>query len=125
MAQKAKRAQGRVEGIVLRRFRETLAGRRISQVELSERVGLSRVQLNKILNGHKPASFTEAVDIAEALDLDLAEVVAQAQKELATTGTRRSPEAVPGGIPVEAQVAAMMLEADLEAERQKADHPNG
>ena len=42
----------------------------ISQVELSERVGLSRVQLNRILNGHKPATFTEAVDIAAALDLD-------------------------------------------------------
>ena len=106
MASTAKRAQSRVEAVVLRRFREVLAGRRISQVELAERVGLSRVQLNRILNGHKPATFTEAVDIAAALGLDLADVVAQAQREL-------EPAPAPG-IPLAAEVADIELQLRLE-----------
>jgi len=108
MEQQAKRAQSRVEAAVLRRFREVLAGRRISQTDLAERVGLSRVQLNRILNGHKPASFTETVDIAAALDLDLAELVEQAQRE---EGATMRP-----GVPFAAEVADLELRLQLEAE---------
>ena len=116
MASTAKRAQSRVEAVVLRRFREVLAGRRISQVELAERVGLSRVQLNRILNGHKPATFTEAVDIARALDLDLADVVAQAQREVGP-GERPALR-----FPPAAEVAALELRLSLDAESAGEGH---
>lgn len=111
MARSAKRAQGRTEAAVTRRFREVMAGRKITQVELAEKVELSRTQLTRILNGHTPASFTEAVDIAHALGLELAEVVRQAEAQ-----QQEEPAASPDDARIAADVADVELRLRLEQE---------
>ena len=61
MASTAKRAQSRVEAVVLRRFREVLAGRRISQVELAERVELLSPVAGRLLPGGRLLVVTTAL----------------------------------------------------------------
>ena len=80
MAGESKRPQSYVEQEVVRVLRGKRAEQQVTVTALAEQVGLSREQLSRILNGHKPATFSEMVDIAAALGVDLGEVVTKIQR---------------------------------------------
>lgn len=101
-----------MEAAVLARFRDALRLSDMSQNELARRVGLAQGQLSGIFNGSKVTTFTEMVDLADALDLDLATVVAEVEAALVDPSAE---------VPVEAEAAYLILEADREQERGNAD----
>ena len=94
MAGESKRPQSYVEQEVVRVLRGKRGEQRVTVTALADQVGLSREQLSRILNGHKPATFSEMVDIAAALGVDLGEVVTKAQR---TQAESRLDEADPVG----------------------------
>lgn len=52
----------------LKEIKKILIDKKISQVELSKITGLSRITLNKILNGKENPDVIKAIKIAKALD---------------------------------------------------------
>lgn len=116
MAGAEKRGQSAVEAAVVRRLRGERGAQRVTVTALAQTVGLSREQLSRILNGSKPATFSEMVDIAAALGVDLAAVVAAAQREAV------APAAQPDDALVAADVADLELRLRLEAEAAGANH---
>lgn len=105
-----------MEAAVLARLRDALRLSGMSQNELARRVGLAQGQLSGIFNGSKVTTFTEMVDLTDALGLDLATVVAEAQAALVDPASE---------VPIEAEVAYLVLEADREQERGTADVTKG
>lgn len=98
MPRMAKRPQSTVESVVAGKLRGARAEGRVKMSVLADEVGLSREQLSRILNGHKPASFSEMVAIASALGVDLGAVVSEAQREVAAASQDQEPEVeVPRG----------------------------
>jgi transcriptional regulator with XRE-family HTH domain len=58
------------------KVRELREERRMSQTELAERAGISRVTVNRVENGHLVPSATTVVQLAGALDVDPGELFA-------------------------------------------------
>jgi putative transcriptional regulator len=58
------------------KVRELREERRMSQTELAERAGISRVTVNRVENGHLVPSATTVVQLAGALDVDPGEFFA-------------------------------------------------
>ena len=61
------------------RIKEVLKSKGISQIELSERMGITTVGLNKIINGNP--TIETLIKIANAIEVDVNELIAPTKED--------------------------------------------
>lgn len=101
------------------------AALKMSREQVCERAGIALSTYRRIETGERVATIAQVGGIAAAFGMKTSKLITLAE-ERAAQERDRSGSANPSGIPVEAQVAAMILKADLDTRREDATaHPEG
>lgn len=110
MPQKPSPQQSPVERAVLCAFRHRLEQRTdgLTQNGLARLAGMSPSQLSNVLNGKKPALFSQVVSLAEVLDIDLPVMVEHAERQARKVPSSDVPPAA------EATLAETRIALDME-----------
>lgn len=75
--------------------RVAAARRGVKLIPLGARAGLTQRTMARRVNGHVPFTWPELVRIAEALDTDVADLLAEAEMEAARAASEADPSATP------------------------------